>query len=785
MNCSMGSKPRHTLLLSVCALFHILVTFGVSHALEVVDHWRYVQREPPKSWSSTGFDDSSWSSGNGGFGTSGTPGARIGTFWASSDIWLRKSYNLDSAPKRPALLIHHDEDVEVYINGKQVLDLKGFQRQYKLVPIPEDKLSAVKIGNNTLAVHCRHTNGGQFIDVHLVEAADVPTLPEPKKPTKPFQSRLITEWGETVSSENVWTQYPRPHLKRPQWSNLNGKWQYAITPGGQPEIPQNWDGEILVPFCLESKLGGVQRLLDPTEALWYRRTFSTNRDPSKQRLLHFEAVDYSCEVFVNGSLVGTHQGGNSPFSFNITDALKNGENELIVRVEDKNGGFQLGGKQSLHPRGIWYTQVSGIWQTVWTEEVPIDHISDLKISTDPGDGIITVAPAIEGAGSLHVVVRDGQRNVVEGTTSEQKISLTVPNARLWSPDDPHLYELEIELIDGDGKIQDSVTSYAGIRSVEKLRDRDGHLRLALNGEEIFHWGTLDQGWWPDGLLTPPSDEAMLFDIRWLKEAGFNMIRKHVKVESRRYYYHCDRIGMLVWQDHVNTRSGSPPWTRNEPGPRDGRWPQQHHDQFMLELERMIDTLEHHPSVVVWVPFNERWGQHRTMRVGNWLSDRDPTRLVNIASGGNFWPTGDLVDAHSYPHPGFPFSQAFAGRFNDYIKVVGEFGGHGYPVEGHLWDSNRDNWGYGGLPKDKDEFIDRYSKSVEKLVELRKQGIAGGVYTQTTDVEGEINGLLTYDRKVSKISAQELAKLHRSLLSQGDDGTTRTTHRELYKEGAPN
>lgn len=758
----LGSKAQRRFLLSGCAAFSLLMTAGVSHALEVVDSWRYVFNEPPTGWHKTAFDDSSWSTGNGGFGTLDTPGARIGTYWTSSSIWLRKSYELDSVPKSPALLIHHDEDVEIYLNGKLIVDLRGFKRRYELIPIPEDKLPSLRIGKNVMAVYCSQSSGGQFIDVHLVEAAQVPKLPRPKKPTKPFQSSLTTEWGEAVSAENVWSEYPRPHLRRPQWTNLNGNWQYAITPNSDSDIPQNWAGEILVPFCLESRLSGVQRLLDPKEALWYRRTFSANRDPSKQRLLHFEAVDYSCEVFVNGSLVGKNQGGNSPFSINITDAIKNGENELIVRVEDKNGGFQLGGKQSLRPRGIWYTQVSGIWQTVWTEEVPVAHISDLKISTDTRSGTIALAPVVVGTGGLHVVVRDGQRIVVEGTTSEQEISLTVPNAKLWSPDSPHLYELDVQLIGSDGSIQDSVTSYAGIRSVEKIRDTSGHLRLALNGEEIFHWGTLDQGWWPDGLLTPPSDEAMLFDIQWLKKAGFNMVRKHVKVESRRYYYHCDRLGILVWQDQVNASSAWPPWTRLEPGPRDALWPEQYHDQFMQELERMVDTLEHHPSIVVWVPFNERWGQHRTMRVGNWLSDRDPTRLVNIASGGNFWPVGDIVDAHKYPHPEFPFSHGLAGRFNEYIKVIGEFGGHGYPVEGHLWDANRDNWGYGGLPKDKGEFKDRYASSIEKLVDLKQQGIAAGVYTQTTDVEGEINGLLTYDRKISKISPRELAELHRRL-----------------------
>jgi hypothetical protein len=272
------------------------------------------------------------------------------------------------------------------------------------------------------------------------------------------------------------------------------------------------------------------------------------------------------------------------------------------------------------------------------------------------------------------------------------------------------------------------------------------------------------------LLTPPSDEAMLFDIEWLKEAGFNMIRKHIKVEPRRYYYHCDRLGMMVWQDHVSGGVNNvawPQWTRLKPNPVDAQWPDAQHKQFMLELDRMITALESHPSIVSWVPFNERWGQHRTMEVGKWTVKRDPSRSVNIASGGNFWPVGDVVDAHKYPHPEFPFDQGAGGRFDDYIKVMGEFGGHGFPVEGHLWDASRRNWGYGDIPKSIEEYRERYVTSINMLDTLRRQGIAAGVYTQTTDVEGEINGLMSYDRKVIKIPAKELAELHQVLFTSLD------------------
>ena len=730
-----------------------------SMAQRVFDKWSYTLGQPAAGWQTPGFDDSGWKRANGGFGTVGTPKARIGTTWNTENIWLRKNFTLEKVPGRPALLVHHDENTVIYINGKEVQQLKGYITDYKLVPLKEEDGSILKKGNNLLAVHCNQTGGGQFIDVHLVDADSVPKLPQPER--KPFISKLITPWGEKLTEKNAWKEYPRPQMQRKEWINLNGRWDYAISSAKQSDVPTKWDGKILVPFCLESRLSGVQKMLQQEQTLWYRRTFDLK--PSGSTLLNFEAVDYHCRVFVNGQKVGEHQGGNTPFSLDITSAVIPGRNELLVHVEDNQEGYQLRGKQTLNPRGIWYTQVSGIWQTVWLEQVSKLHIEDLVIKTDANNGIITVTPSTTGvAQKITLIVKDNDKIVAKSAEkADEEIVVKIANAKLWSPGSPHLYTLELKLIDDSGKVLDTVNSYAGIRTVGKQKDADGNLRFTLNGKEIFHWGPLDQGWWPDGLLTPPSDTAMQWEIEWLKKSGFNMIRKHIKVEPRRYYYHCDRLGMMMWQDQVSA-GNNPEWTRLQPNPKDADWPAAHHIQYMHELEYMIDTLENHPCIVCWVPFNEAWGQHRTVAVGKWVAQRDPSRHINIASGGNFWPIGDIVDHHQYPHPGFPYELGKGGRFDGFIKVVGEFGGHGYPVKDHLWDSSRRNWGYGGLPKNKEEYRERFDKSIQMLNDLRKKGIAGAVYTQTTDVEGEINGLISYDRKVVKIPEEELAEISRIL-----------------------
>ncbi|MDF1824984.1 MAG: sulfatase-like hydrolase/transferase [Verrucomicrobiales bacterium] len=570
---------------------------------------------------------------------------------------------------------------------------------------------------------------------------------------------MRTPWSEKVVPEEVWSEYPRPQLRRDQWTNLNGHWDYAVTGMEAAEMPESADGRILVPFAFEAPLSGVEERFMPDDVLWYRRSLQLEKKDDRRYLLNFEAVDYESTVWVNGKEIGSNKGGNLPFSFDATEALRTGENEIRLRVTDAtDSAYQLHGKQRLNPKGIWYTPVSGIWQTVWMEEVVDKHVTGVKVTTQiNGRVLIEISSEGEGPVEGRALVRLGDTAITEAEIEGDRVELSIPNPELWTPDSPTLYDVRIEFG------EDVVESYFGIRETGIEKDEEGHLRFTLNGKPIFHWGTLDQGWWPDGLLTPPSDEAMVSDIKFLKASGFNTIRKHIKVEPRRYYYHCDKMGMLVWQDQVSARrDDDPEWTRLNPGPPTLSWPEEAHQQYLREHKLMIDTLYSHPCIVQWVPYNERWGQHQTMDTGEWVVPYDPTRQINIASGGNFFPVGHIVDAHHYPDPEFPWEDGEGGRFDAFVKVMGEFGGHGYPVEGHLWDTKVKNWGYGGLPENEEEWIERYRVSIAKLLALKKQGIAAGIYTQTTDVEGEINGLITYDRKVKKISAAELHRLSRPL-----------------------
>jgi len=587
---------------------------------------------------------------------------------------------------------------------------------------------------------------------------------------KPVGNRIKTPWAAKVTPNNPWPEYPRPQMVRKNWQNLNGLWNYRVqplTPKGQaPKVPADWAGKILVPFCIESSLSGVGHILEPTEELWYQREVKIRKGDNRI-LMHFEAVDYKCSLWVNGKKVGSHTGGNTPFSFDITDAAVDGKNDVKLMVTDGTAKFQLLGKQTKEPKAIWYTRVSGIWQTVWLETVPQTYIKRIRINTSINPGVIKVRTFVGGAAEkadrvkITASFKGEEVGSVKGTL--ENTAITIKDAKLWWTHEPNLYDLKVELLSG-GAVLDTVESYAGIRTVGKKRDAQGHFRFTLNGKFIFHLGTLDQGWFPDGLLTPPSEEAMRFDIDYTRDCGYNLIRNHIKVRPRRYYYYCDKIGMMIWQDQVSG-APTPKWTYLHPNPQDADWPDWAHKQWMYELKEMMDYLHNSPSIVMWVPFNEAWGQHRTMEVGKWTRDYDPSRLMNIASGGNFWPIGDVADQHHYPQPKFHWLQD--PRMKDYAKVVGEFGGHGYVAsKDSLWFSEKKNWGYGGLPRNKNELLARYRISMFWLWDLKNKGIAGGVYTQTTDVEGEVNGLMTYDRKIEKFPRKELKALH-SMLYTGN------------------
>ena len=575
---------------------------------------------------------------------------------------------------------------------------------------------------------------------------------------KPAEGRLMTRWAKDVSPDSVLPEYPRPQMVRKEWQNLNGLWEYAIRPKAEGK-PDKWDGRILVPFAAESALSGVMKPVGPDNRLWYRRTFTIPEKWAGQRvLLHFGAVDWEATVWVNGKEIGTHRGGFDPFSFDLTDALtKRGEQEVVVSVWDpSDSGTQARGKQVLKPGGIYYTAVTGIWQTVWLEPVPADgFIASLRITPNVDKSTVRIAPVGTKGRKVQITVFDRGSAVVAAECDMNKsIDIPIAEPKLWDPERPHLYELMVTL-EGEGEAADAVGSYFAMRKIALQKDEHGVQRIFLNDKPLFQYGPLDQGWWPDGLYTAPTDEALKYDVEVTKKLGFNMIRKHVKVEPARWYHHCDTLGMLVWQDMPNGDKQAP-WDPN--GTHDGkeitRTPESA-KQYDAELKAMIDALHNVPSIVMWVPFNEAWGQFDTVRVSNWIKEYDPTRLVNPASGGNDFPVGDVKDLHMYPGPGAPKPDGKR------AIVLGEFGGLGLPVEGHTWQS-KDNWGYVTY-KDAGELATAYENLLVRLRRLiDAPGLSAAVYTQTTDVEGEVNGLLTYDRAVLKIPEERLRAAHAAL-----------------------
>jgi beta-galactosidase/beta-glucuronidase len=572
---------------------------------------------------------------------------------------------------------------------------------------------------------------------------------------KPADSPLTTPWTAKVSPSNALPEYPRPQLTRPKWTNLNGLWDYAITPKDSTR-PAQFEGQLLVPYPVESALSGVKRALKPDQRLWYRRAITATAAKNTRLLLHFGAVDWHAEVFVNGKSVGVHEGGYDPFTFDITAAVnpQAKSQELVVAVTDPTDtGLQPRGKQVLDPNGIWYTAVSGIWQTVWLEPVPTAYIRDLVLTPDlDGRKLRLSVDASTPAGFTAIARLHGQvvGRAIANTGAETAIALD--RVEPWSPDSPTLYDLEVRLTSGD-----TVKSYFGMRKVEVRKDAAGVNRIFLNNAPRFLIGPLDQGWWPDGLYTAPTDDALRSDIDTLKKLGFNMARKHVKVEPARWYYWCDKLGFLVWQDLPSAMLRGPnpnPTSVRRNAAEDAKFPPEAASDFRRELEAMVRQLHNAPSIIVWVPFNEGWGQHDTNEILRWVKSLDPSRLVDGPSGWEDRGFGDFKDMHEYPGPNMlPVMPARA-------SVLGEFGGLGLPLEGHLW-WNKRNWGYRTF-EDRAKLQAGYEALIEKLAPLVKQGLAAAVYTQTTDVEGEVNGLMTYDRKVVKFDAARLAELHRKL-----------------------
>ena len=595
---------------------------------------------------------------------------------------------------------------------------------------------------------------------------------------------MMTQWGEKVTPESAWRGYPRPQMVRENWTNLNGKWNYAVTSvTNTPGRPTKWDGKILVPFAIESALSGVGRLLEPNEFLWYTRKIECDPKPGERILLHFGGVDFRTMVFVGHDEVTDvpHEGGQNPFTLDITDYVKKGENDLTVCVWDPTDDFiNSRGKQCFKPAGCFYTRVSGIWQTVWMETVPDCRIEKYTVVTDIDEGTATLNFCLAGRGTDRVTVSVDGVGEFDG---DGKVVVKLPSGfKLWSPESPALYNFTAKY----GK--DVVKGYFGMRKIEKRKDSKGIFRFFLNNKPYFMIGTLDQGWWPDGLLTPPSEEGMEYDVKVLKDCGFNMLRKHIKVEPQQYYAMCDRLGILVVQDlpSGDGRSISPERADTVRRYWLGR----------QEMKEMMDDLQSFPSIVMWNPYNEGWsqpGEFLTHSMLDFTRRHDPTRLVNGPSGcwdwegGHLLPKGwawndrvwskhkpegeceaaDTVDLHLYRGPDmFPVNDRR-------VSFLGEFGGLGHPVEGHLWKEAKGSWGYGGIAdtKTREGLEKTYLGLMEKVGLLAEKGLGGSVYTQTTDVEVEVNGLLTYDRKVLKYDPAVLKKAHEAIVRRAESAAS--------------
>jgi beta-galactosidase/beta-glucuronidase len=616
-----------------------------------------------------------------------------------------------------------------------------------------------------------------------------------------YTSDLMTRWAREVTPDNAWRSYPRPQMKRDRWLNLNGLWDYAIAKASAP-LPARMDGQILVPFPVESKLSRVARKVTPDDRIWYRRSFTVPQDWTGEHvMLNFGAVDFAATIWVNGAVVGSHKGGFDTFGFDVTDYLKPGQNELVVQVADPtSAGTQPRGKQILDPSGIWYTAVSGIWQTVWLEPVPKLHIEDVRATPDIDRGVVDIAAALSGwandTDAVKLTASAGGK-VIASTIirANRRATLAIPNARLWSPDDPYLYDLKAELVTvvdpyagqeerdrkaydarftaGEdrtyaaarvaGTPRDTVDTYFAMRKVSIGPGRvAGQPAILLNNKPLFQNGTLDQGWWPDGLYTPPSEEAMKSDLIFLKRAGFNMLRKHIKVEPARYYYDADHLGMLIWQD-MPSGGGEDQFVTGT-SKSQAVLSSDAMAENQNELAAMIGDLRAFPSIVMWVVNNEGWGQYDSATLARYVKGMDPSRLVDADSG---WldvapRASDVFDIHTYEDvPNTPTRQPTR------AIVIGEYGGIGMPVAGHIWRPGKKNWGY-QVATGEEDYLARFRRKMAGVIRAaREDGLSAAIYTQTTDVEDEINGLLTYDRARSKASPEALSTIAAPLRALSD------------------
>ncbi len=580
-------------------------------------------------------------------------------------------------------------------------------------------------------------------------------------------NNLYTRWGKTLDKECPLSEYPRPQMKRNNWECLNGAWEYAIRLETENTMTGEFDGEILVPFSPESLLSGVSRQLQPGEKLWYRRKVSfANVQKDKRVLLHFGAVDQHCTVYLNKKEVGKHSGGYWPFYFDITEHIKTGENELTLCVtDDSDKGDEAYGKQKTKRGGIWYTAQSGIWQTVWYETVPNGFIKDIKITPRIKESVVEISLdwSMETDFDGIIQIFDGKVLKTEQKLDGDTAIIQLDDYVMWTPDNPYLYSAKITA--GD----DIIESYFAMREFGIICDADGHLMMSLNGEPIFQTGLLDQGYWSDGMYTPPSDEAMIWEISELKKMGFNMLRKHIKIEPMRWYYHCDRLGMIVWQDFVNGGSDYNPMVtmvlpfigfklNDKKHKTFARASIAGRDAFERDMERTISLLYNTPSIAVWVPFNEGWGQFDSCRITNKISEMDATRLIDHASGWHDRGCGDFNSKHIY-YRKYKLKPDKQGR----IHALTEFGGYSCPEYGHM--SSGKLFGY-RMYKSSDELTEAVAKLYEtEVIPAAAKGLAACIYTQVSDVEDEINGIFTYDREITKINKEKMKWINEQLNKQ--------------------